>query len=244
MELHRVHKPPIAHGFWQGGRLTRSCYPLVLIVANGCGYTQGPFWLPWRSALVIKLKTTLPLLPLNYAFVVAAKTRIQCCLCNCRWNFAISYGWKPHDIWQRSRLAEESRSRRFKHTASLQLLYTVGGNQARLDGTKFEISPSDHASNLAWLPLTVYSNYSEAVCLAARTLLLADLKFFWQAHGIYAGWCTWLVITKIAVLRGGGTPKVGYPVERDGDFWVWINLLKLNKGPERHWHLMIMTRLA
>ena len=56
----------------------------VLIVANGCGYTQGPFWLPWRFALVIKLKTTLPLLPLNYAFVVAAKTRIQLCLCNCR----------------------------------------------------------------------------------------------------------------------------------------------------------------
>ena len=24
----------------------------VVIVANGCGYTQGPFWLPWRIALV------------------------------------------------------------------------------------------------------------------------------------------------------------------------------------------------
>ena len=24
----------------------------AVIVANGCGYTQGPFWLPWRIALV------------------------------------------------------------------------------------------------------------------------------------------------------------------------------------------------
>jgi len=81
---------------------------------------------------------------------------------------------------------EEGRSRTAevlaaKHTASLQLLCTVGGNQARLDArSEFKISFSERskilnsvrASNLAWLPLTVHSNCSEAVCLATRTLLL------------------------------------------------------------------------
>ena len=38
------------------------------------------------------------------------------------------------------------------------------------EGSKF--LNSVRASNLAWLPLTVHSNSSEAVCLAARTLLL------------------------------------------------------------------------
>ena len=35
---------------------------------------------------------------------------------------------------------------------------------------------SVRASNFAWLPLAIHSNCSEAVCLAARTLLLADLR--------------------------------------------------------------------
>ena len=31
----------------------RYAYPISLvIVANGCGYTQGPFWLPWGIILV------------------------------------------------------------------------------------------------------------------------------------------------------------------------------------------------
>jgi len=31
----------------------RYAYPVSLvIVANGCSYAQGPFWLPWRFALV------------------------------------------------------------------------------------------------------------------------------------------------------------------------------------------------
>ena len=32
----------------------RSAHPIshMVIVANGCGYTQGLFWLPWRIALV------------------------------------------------------------------------------------------------------------------------------------------------------------------------------------------------
>jgi hypothetical protein len=59
---------------------------------------------PWLARRIIFFRRrTLPLLPLNYASVVAAKTRIQRCLCNCRWNLAIPYGWKPHGIWQRSR---------------------------------------------------------------------------------------------------------------------------------------------
>ena len=37
-----------------------------------------------------------------------------------------------------------------------------------------EISNSLRASNLAWLPPTVHSNYSEAVCLAARTSAIRD----------------------------------------------------------------------
>ena len=33
--------------------ISPDCYQLyIVIVANGCGYTQGPFWLPWRIALV------------------------------------------------------------------------------------------------------------------------------------------------------------------------------------------------
>ena len=98
-----------------------------------------------------------------------------------------------------------------KHMASLQLLYTVGGNQARLDArTEFEIlerslkswcnrinrhrldfpppysllhdqlpplwrDSNSFRSNLAWLPLAVRSNCSEAICLAARTLFLEVL---------------------------------------------------------------------
>jgi hypothetical protein len=48
--------------------------------------------------------TPSPLASLPYAsssslFAYAsAKTRIQRCLCNCRWDLAISYRWKPHDI--------------------------------------------------------------------------------------------------------------------------------------------------
>src|SRR6266404_3872486 len=30
--------------------ISPGCY--IVIVANGCGCTQGPFWLPWRIALV------------------------------------------------------------------------------------------------------------------------------------------------------------------------------------------------
>jgi len=40
------------------------------------------------------------------------KTRVQYCLCNCRWNLVISYGWKPHDTQQRSRYCR-GRSRKF-----------------------------------------------------------------------------------------------------------------------------------
>ena len=31
----------------------RHAYPVSFVIeANGCGYAQGPFWLPWRFALV------------------------------------------------------------------------------------------------------------------------------------------------------------------------------------------------
>ena len=33
--------------------ISPDCHQLyIVIVANACGYTQGPFWLPWRIALV------------------------------------------------------------------------------------------------------------------------------------------------------------------------------------------------
>jgi len=55
------------------------------IVANGCGYTQGPFWLPWRIALVGQENqiedVRFFLSPLTTPPVVAAKTRVQRCLC-------------------------------------------------------------------------------------------------------------------------------------------------------------------
>ena len=85
-----------------------------------------------------------------------------------------------------------------KYTASLQLLYIVGGDLAdprtvakcfflRGGGSyssrhdqlhSGEISNSVRASNLAWLPLTIHSNCSERLYLAVRTLLLKDLKLF------------------------------------------------------------------
>ena len=65
-----------------------------VIKANGCGYAQGPFWSPWRFALValeIRLvgqgnqiedyASSSPPSPLSYASLVAAKTRRQHCLC-------------------------------------------------------------------------------------------------------------------------------------------------------------------
>jgi len=109
------------------------CHQLyIVIVANGCGYTQGPFWLPRRIALVgrIKLKTyedvrrrTLPLLPTTPPSVVAAKTRIQRCLCRKVdeiWQYRTGENLtifnKDHDT------AEEGRSRRFLQS-SIRIRY-------------------------------------------------------------------------------------------------------------------------
>ena len=49
-------------------------------------------------------KHTLPLLPLNHASAVAAKTpNTTLSPQRGQWNLAILYGWKPHNIWQISR---------------------------------------------------------------------------------------------------------------------------------------------
>ena len=68
--------------------MPRYAYLVPLVIeANGCGYAQGPFWLPWRFALVgqgNQMKTyasSSPLSPLSYASLVAAKTRRQHSLC-------------------------------------------------------------------------------------------------------------------------------------------------------------------
>jgi hypothetical protein len=61
----------------------------------------------WPGELKFKqLRTCLTYASSTYASSFAyasAKTRIQRCPCNCRWNLAVLYGWKPYDIWQRSR---------------------------------------------------------------------------------------------------------------------------------------------
>jgi hypothetical protein len=72
--------------------ISPGCHQLyVVIVANGCGYTQGPFWLPWRIALVgwenrIEAMKKLPDVRFLFSSLttppfMAAKTRIQRCLC-------------------------------------------------------------------------------------------------------------------------------------------------------------------
>jgi len=87
----------------------------IVIVANGCGYTQGPFWLPWRIALVGQENQTEDvrffLFPLTTPPVVAAKTRVQRCLCrevDGIWQYRtggnLTIFDKDHDI------AEEGRS--------------------------------------------------------------------------------------------------------------------------------------
>ena len=96
--------------------ISLDCHQLyIAIVANGCGYTQGPFWLPWRIILVGRenqIQNLLDDAPPTYvsstyvsSFAYAsAKTQIQRCLCNCRRNLAISYGWEAESLQPSIRL--------------------------------------------------------------------------------------------------------------------------------------------
>src|SRR5271169_2348972 len=55
------------------------------------------------------------------------QTRIQCRLCNCRRNLAISYGWKPYDINEDHDTAEArflQPSIRLRYNYSVQLVAT------------------------------------------------------------------------------------------------------------------------
>ena len=56
----------------------------IVIIANACAFTQGPFWLPWRIALVGRENqiedVRFFLSPSTTPPVVAAKTRVQRCL--------------------------------------------------------------------------------------------------------------------------------------------------------------------
>src|SRR6266700_2924962 len=107
------------------------CHQLyTVIVANSCGYMQGHFWLPWRIALVgqenqiedvrflFSPLTTPPLWPPKREYNAVSAER-------------------PMKIWQYRtggtlrHLTKITALRRFlqpSHTASLQLLSTVGGN--------------------------------------------------------------------------------------------------------------------
>ena len=74
-------------------RSPNECNPLRKILFRFgtrvvCSLFSCPPWLAGRIALVgqenqILQKTYASSSPLNYASVMAAKTRIQCCLCNC-----------------------------------------------------------------------------------------------------------------------------------------------------------------
>jgi hypothetical protein len=94
-------------------------------------YTQGPFWLPWRIILVGRenqIQNLLDDAPPTYisstyasSFAYAsAKTQIRRCLCNCRWNLAMSYGWKLTILTKIKHC--RSKVLAAKHAASLQLL--------------------------------------------------------------------------------------------------------------------------
>ena len=114
----------------------------MVIIANGCGYTQGLFWLPWRIAPVgqenqiedvrflFSPSTTPPLWP---------PTRIQRCLCReveeiwqCRTGRNLTTFDKDHGTAEEG-LVSRNKVLAVKHMASLQLLRTAGGNQAKLD---------------------------------------------------------------------------------------------------------------
>jgi len=118
-------------------------------VANGCGCTQGPFWLPWRIALVgqenqiedvrflFSPLTMPPLWPPKREYNTVSAERLMK-LGNIVWVETSRYLTK---ITTLRRKAARSTVLAAKHTASLQLLCTAGGNQARLDArTEFKIS--------------------------------------------------------------------------------------------------------
>ena len=139
------------------------------------------FWLAGR----IKFRTCLTTLPPTYvsstytsSFAYAsAKTQIQRCLCNCRWNLAMLYAWKL-TISTKIKYCR-SKVLAAKHAASLQLLCTVGGNQARLDArTEFknlERSPkggveAGRAHHCRWLKRFQATSTGSRSCLIGQIL--------------------------------------------------------------------------
>ena len=119
--------------------------PYIAIVANGCGYTQGPFWLPWGIALVgqgnqigdIRFLFS-PFLPMSLLWPPKHKYNAVSAIADGIWQYRtggnLAIFDKNHDT------AEIAKVLAVKHTASLQLLCAVGGGQARLDArTELEI---------------------------------------------------------------------------------------------------------
>jgi hypothetical protein len=95
--------------------------PYIVTVANACGYTQGPFWLPWRIALVGRENHIEDVRFLCSPLTTPANTTLP--LQRGRWNLAISYGWEPHDIWQRSRRCGGARSQVRREQSSCSQAY-------------------------------------------------------------------------------------------------------------------------
>ena len=114
---------------------------ILVALENYSGWPKELSWLA-RGVGLKQLRTCLTYASLTYASSFSLFCLCLHCLHNCRWNLVISYGWEPHDIWQRSRHCWRLIARVLvaKHTTSLQLPSTIGGNQARSDArSEFEI---------------------------------------------------------------------------------------------------------
>ena len=121
----------------------------MVIVANGCGYAQGLFWLPWRIALVgqenqiedvrflFSPSTTTPLWPPKREYNAVSAERPT------KFGSVVRVETLRHltkitALWRK---ASKNKVLAAKHTASLQLLCTVGGSQATVDArAEFKIS--------------------------------------------------------------------------------------------------------
>ena len=130
--------------------ISPGCHQLhMVIVANGCGYTQGLFWLPWRIAPVgqenqiedvrflFSPSTMPPLWPPKREYNAVSAERSM------KFGSVVRVETLRHltKITALRRKASKNKVLAAKHTASLQLLCTVGGSQATVNArTKFEIS--------------------------------------------------------------------------------------------------------
>ena len=125
-----------------------NCHQLyIVIIANGCGYTQGLFWLPGRIILVSQENQIEATQNLPDVCFLDIRSLFCLYLCQRKYNAVSAIAG---EIWQyrtgvnptiltkittllRKVNCEQLQVLAAKHTASLQLLSAVSGNQARSD---------------------------------------------------------------------------------------------------------------